>query len=308
LIANPLPSWKQSTTSDAIIEFVRQVTDVGGPNFVRPQDRVAVFDNDGTLWCEKPMPIQADYLLRRLGEMVEADPSLAGHQPWKAVAEHNYAWLTGAITKHYHGDDEDLRQMAAGISQADSGGTIQDFEDEVASFLQTAQHPTAGRPYLECAYQPMIELLHYLDAHGFTCYIASGGGRDFMRPITEQVYGIPPERVIGSTVALTYDPERRSVVRTAELDIFDDGPEKVVRIWSRVGKRPIFACGNSNGDIEMLEFVSGSQPALDLLILHDDSQHEFNYVAGAEKAVDKATRQGWTIVSMKNDWETVFPT
>jgi hypothetical protein len=154
----------------------------------------------------------------------------------------------------------------------------------------------------------MIELLHYLDAHGFTCYIASGGGRDFMRPITEQVYGIPPERVIGSTVALTYDPERRSVVRTAELDIFDDGPEKVVRIWSRVGKRPIFACGNSNGDIEMLEFVSGSQPALDLLILHDDSQHEFNYVAGAEKAVDKATRQGWTIVSMKNDWETVFPT
>jgi phosphoserine phosphatase len=252
------------------------------------------------------MPVQAEFLLRQVGEMVKENPTLSAKQPWKAVSEQNYAWLSGAITKHYHGDDADLQQMAAGLLQVYSGATIEEFESAVAVFMEQGHNPTSGRPYLECAYRPMVELLHFLEKNGFQCYIASGGGRDFMRPITQQIYGLPPERVIGSTVALEYDNGRRAIIRKAELDIFDDGPEKALRVWSRVGRRPILACGNSNGDIEMLEYTAGSQPALDLLILHDDSQHEFNYVAGAERAVDRATRQGWTIVSMKNDWQTVF--
>src|SRR5262249_9198588 len=191
-----------------ILGFVRQVTDASSPSFVPPAERLAVFDHDGTLWCEKPMPIQADFLLRRIGEMAKQDPSLRDRQPWKAVGEKGYGWLSDAMTRHYHGDDSDLHVMAAGLLQAYGGITIEEFQATAGAFLRGARHPTLGRPYLACAYRPMVELLRYLEGAGFSTYIASGGGLDFMRTISDEVYGIPPERVIGSSVALAYRDDR----------------------------------------------------------------------------------------------------
>lgn len=305
----PLASWNDRSAKEAILRFVAQVTDASSATFVPPEARVAVFDNDGTLWCEKPMPIQADFLFRRIGEMAEQDPSLRTRQPWKAVVEKDHAWLGGAITKHYQGDDSDLHEMAGGLLQAYGGITIEAFEAVAGEFLRNAQHPTLGHPYLACAYTPMVELLRYLEAAGFTNFIASGGGRDFMRPITQEVYGIPADRVIGSAVTLEYqeDGNTGNVVRKPELDIFDDGPVKPVRIWSRVGRRPIFAAGNSNGDIEMLTFANHPMHlSLSLLLNHDDAEREFAYQAGAERSLEVASQRGWTVVSMKDDFGTVF--
>lgn len=183
-----------------------------------------------------------------------------------------------------------------------------EYEAEVTEFLRTARHPTLGRPYRGCAYLPMVELLQFLEQNDFTTYIASGGDRDFMRPATMELYGVPRERVIGSSFALEYREDERggSVMYKSQLDFFDDGPEKPVRIWSRIGRRPILAAGNSNGDAEMLQFAGGgSHPALRLL-LHDDAGREFDYTAGAERSLERAKAQGWTMVSIKNDWATVF--
>jgi phosphoserine phosphatase len=199
--------------------------------------------------------------------------------------------------------------MAAGLLSAYEGSTIEEFESTAAAFLHSARHPSLGRPYLDCTYQPMVELLRYLAGHGFTSYIATGGGRDFMRPVTQELYGIPPDRVIGSSVALEYREAdgAAQIVHTAKLDIFDDGPAKPVRIWSRIGRRPVLAAGNANGDLPMLQFASHpSGSSLRLLVLHDDPHREFDYVACAERALDRAREQGWTVVSVKNDWATVF--
>ncbi len=306
----PLPSWNDTATRSAIVDFVERATIEGGPDHIPASERIATFDNDGTLWCEKPLPIQADFLFRRLAVMAVSDPSLASRQPWKAVVEQEYDWLGEAITKHYGGDDSELKVIAGGLLQAYAGSTIEDFEAEVASFLSEARHPTLDRPYLQCAYQPMIELLHYLDANGFACFVASGGSRDFMRPVTEGLYGIPPARVIGSTVALEYRGDGHgsgTIVHKPEVELFDDGPAKPVRIWSRTGRRPVLAGGNANGDIEMLEFAGGaSRAALRLLVLHDDAEREFDYIAGMERALSEASQHGWTVVSMKNDWARVF--
>jgi phosphoglycolate phosphatase-like HAD superfamily hydrolase len=288
---------------------VTRITAEDSADYVPPEARVAVFDNDGTLWCEKPMYIQLDFILRRLAVMAEEDASLRGHQPWKAVYEKDYAWLAGVVTKHYQGDDSDLRVLGGGVLKAHEGITIEAFEAAAEAFLFHERHPTLGRSYLECGYQPMIELLRYLETNGFTNYIASGGGRDFMRPISQKMYGIPRERVIGSTVSLAYedDADGGNVIRKAELDILDDGAVKPVRIWSRIGRRPILAAGNSNGDIEMLRYAGGpSRPALRLLLLHDDAEREFAYVAGAERSLSLALELGWTVASIKNDWKRVF--
>jgi len=175
----------------------------------------------------------------------------------------------------------------------------------VEAFFAEAKHPTLGRSYASCGYRPMVELLRYLEANGFTNYIVSGGGRDFMRPVTGALYGIPPERVVGSSVGLIY--RETGLFTTAQPEFLDDGPMKPVRLWSRIGRRPILAAGNSNGDIEMLEFTGApASPSLRLLVLHDDDDREFDYTAGAEKALDQAARDDWTVVSMKNDWATVF--
>jgi phosphoserine phosphatase len=276
---------------------------------VPAEERVAVFDNDGTLWCEKPMPIQADFILRRLFEMADADVALRDRQPWKAAYERDYGWLGKVIDEHYAGDDTNVRTLLGGVLAAYAGMSVDDFEARADAFLRTAQHPTLGRGYLECAYAPMVELLGYLEENGFSNYIASGGGRDFMRPISLEVYGIPRDRVIGSASALEYTSDERggTITHKAEADYLDDGPQKPIRIWSRTGRRPLLAAGNSNGDIPMLDFTQHpDRPFLRLLILHDDAEREFDYTSGAEQALEKAQTSGWTVASVKDDWATVF--
>jgi phosphoserine phosphatase len=270
---------------------------------------MAVFDNDGTLWCEKPMPIQLDFILRRLAQMAQEQPALRDRQPWKAAFERDYAWLGAVIAEHYAGDDTRVRTLAGGVLAAFDGITVEEFEATSDQFLRGATHPTLGRAYLQCAYSPMVELLRYLAANGFSNYIASGGGRDFMRPVTQEMYGVPRERVIGSSTTFAYTANARGGVLThkPEADYLDDGPEKPVRIWSRTGRRPLVAGGNSNGDVPMLEFTYRSdRPTLRLLLLHDDAQREFAYTSGAEEALARADADGWTVVSMKNDWTEIF--
>jgi phosphoserine phosphatase len=305
-MSETLRSWNDGSAKDAIVAFVEQTVAA-----VPLEERLAVFDNDGTLWCEKPMPIQADFILRRLFEMAEADPDLRERQPWKAAYERDYAWLGRVLAEHYAGDDTNVRTLLGGVLAAYAGISVDDFEAKSDAFLHTAQHPTLGRGYLECAYVPMLELLAYLEANGFSNYIASGGGRDFMRPISQEVYGIPRERVIGSATALEYlsDGNGGTITHKPEADYLDDGPQKPIRIWSRTGRRPLLAAGNSNGDIAMLEFTRhDDRPFLPLLLLHDDAAREFDYTAGAEQALEQAeATDAWTVVSMKRDWGAVFP-
>ena len=308
-MAGALRTWRDTDSRRAIVDFVERVTTAGGPDFVAPADRIAVFDNDGTLWCEKPMPIELGFLLRRFAEMAEQDEGLRTRQPWRAAHERDFAWLGEAMTKHYHGDDSDVRTLMAAILQAFADHDVERYCAAAEAYLRGGAHPTLERGLLQCAYAPMIELLDYLAANGFTNYIASGGDRDFMRPITEAVYGLPSERVIGSSNALRWiDDEDGGTVRyQASPDVFDDGPVKPVRIWSRIGRRPIIAGGNSNGDIPMLRYAGGpSRPALRLLVLHDDDDREFAYTGGAEEALERAGKEGWTVASVKDDWATVF--
>jgi phosphoserine phosphatase len=308
MVNEVLGSWRDGKTKDALLSFVRSVSE-DGPNFVPPEERVATFDNDGTLWCEKPMPIQLDFILRRLYAMAEADPELREQQPWKGAHERDYGWLGAVVAEHYAGDDTNVKVLLAGVLAAFAGMSVEDFEAQSGEFLRSAEHPTLGRVYVQCAYAPMVELLGYLAVNGFTNYIASGGGRDFMRPISQEVYGIPRERVIGSSAALSYTSDDRggTITHTAEPEYLDDGPEKPIRIWSRTGRRPLLAAGNSNGDVPMLDFAQhGDKPSMRLLVLHDDADREFDYTTGAEHALEKARADGWTIVSIAGDWDTVF--
>jgi phosphoserine phosphatase len=308
-MTDALSTWRDGATKDAILSYVEQTCSDGSAAWVPVEERVAVFDNDGTLWCEKPMPIQLDFILRRLVEMAEADPTLRDRQPWKAAHERDYGWLAKVMADHYAGDDTNLPLLAGGILAAFANISVERFEAQSEAFLRDARHPTLDRGYLDCAYAPMVELLSYLRANGFTNYIASGGGRDFMRPISDEVYGIPREGVIGSAVALAYAPDDQggSIVRQLAADYLDDGPEKPVHIWTRTGRRPVLAAGNSNGDIEMLDFTQHQdKPSLRLLVLHDDAEREFDYVSGSERALDRAAAGGWTVVSIKDDWATVF--
>ena len=295
-----LDSWPAGPAKATIGDFVDRVT-----REVPPADRVAVFDNDGTLWCEKPAYIQLDFLTRRLAQQATDDPSLQDSAPYRAAASDDLRWFGDAVTKHYRGDDADLKVLATAILSAYTGLTVEEHAARVRAFFTTAEHPTLRRPYTTCGYAPMTELLRHLEQHRFTTYIVSGGGRDFMRPITEAMYGIPPERVIGSSVGLDFvDGDLKT---TAALEFLDDGPLKPVRIWGRTGRRPIFAAGNSDGDIEMLQFPdAGPLPSLSLLVRHDDADREFDYTAGAERALGQADSQGWTVVSMRRDWARVF--
>jgi phosphoserine phosphatase len=304
-----LSGWRDGPSKQAVLDFVARVTGADGSTPIPVEDRVAVFDNDGTLWTEMPMPIQLDFILRRLVEMAKADPALRDRQPWKAAYTKEYGWFGEVMAQHYAGDDSQLPALAGGILAAFQGLSVEDFEARADAFLRSARHPTLGRGYLACAYAPMVELLDYLAANGFSNYIASGGGRDFMRPISQEVYGIPRERVIGSSAELDYKPDERggTITHKAAPEYLDDGPQKPIRIWSRTGRRPILAGGNSNGDIPMLQFAQhADKPTLRLLILHDDAEREFAYTSGAEKALDQARTDGWTVVSVKDDWDTVF--
>jgi phosphoserine phosphatase len=304
-----LSLWNESASKRAIVSFVNRVTTPGTPEFVPQPARVAVFDNDGTLWCEKPMPIELDFILRRLEEMGREDPTLRFTQPWKAAYSHDHAWLAGALVKHYQGDDSDVKMLIAGMLQAFRGMNVETYTAQASEFLRGHANPELNLPYLETAYAPMLDLLRYLERHGFTNYIASGGDRDFMRPVSYELYGIPEERIIGSANALRYEADSTGsrVVYRAQPDVLDDGPMKPVRIWSRIGRRPIFAAGNSNGDIPMLEFVEhAARPSLSIVVNHDDDARDVCYTAGAETLMVTAFRKGWTVVSVAEDWRHVF--
>ncbi len=308
-MTDPLSTWNPGAAKDAILDYVARTCAKDSAEAVPEVERVAVFDNDGTLWCEKPMPIQLDFILRRLAAMAEADPTLRDRQPWKAAHERDFGWLAQVMDEHYAGDDTNVQTVGAGVVAAFANITVDQFEADADAFLRTTRHPTLERGYLECAYAPMVELLAHLRANGFANYIASGGGRDFMRPISDEVYGIPREAVIGSAVALAYTPDEHggAITRQKAADYLDDGPEKPVHIWTRTGRRPVFAAGNSNGDIEMLDFTQHpDKPSLRLIVLHDDAEREFDYVSGSERALDRAASRGWTVVSMKRDWAEVF--
>lgn len=303
--SQPLQSWNDTATKQAIIEFVETAV-----HEVPPGERVVVFDNDGTLWCEKPMQVELGFILERLAAMAEEEAPLRQQQPWKAAYERDYAWLGDAVTRHYAGDESRVKVLLGAIFRAFADMTVEEYEAAASNYLRTARHPTLGRAFPECRYVPMVELLQYLEANGFTNFIASGGDRDFMRTIAQEIYYVPPERVVGSSSALQYreDGQSGSVVYRAEPDVFDDGPAKPVRIWSRTGRRPIGAAGNSNGDIPMLQYSGEpSRRALRMLVLHDDAEREFDYTAGAEQALDRARDEAWTVVSIKDDWSRVFP-
>lgn len=274
-------SWRDGPTKSAIVDFVGRIT-TEGPDYVAPEARIAVFDNDGTLWVEKPALVQLDFLVRRLAEQSAADVSLGRKQPYIAAASGDLAWFSDAVTQHYDGDDSRLQILADGIYSAYQGLTVEQHAEQVQAFFADATHPTLDRVYTSCGYTPMVELLRYLEAHGFTNYIASGGGRDFMRPVTAQMYGIPPERVIGSSVGLDFTGGQ--LVTTSRPEFVNDGPVKAVRIWGRTGRRPIFAAGNSNDDTP-----------------------EFAFTAGAERASDLAAESGWVVASMRDEWVSVFP-
>ena len=304
-----LSSWNDTPTKKAILDFVAKVTDPKNADYVPPEERIATFDNDGTLWSEKPVQIQIAFILKRLAAMAEKDPSLRQQQPWKAAYEKDNAWFGDVVTKHYNGDDSGMKVLMGGVGKAFGEMTVEVFAAQAVDYFKTARHPKYNVSYLEVTFQPMVELLGYLEANSFTTYIVSGGGRDFMRPVTQQLYGIPPERVVGSafTESFQVDDQGAHIMRGSGIDFVDDGPAKAVHIWDRIGRRPIIAGGNANGDIPMLQFAGGQdRPALRLLVNHDDAARETDYTAGAEKAMNLAEVQGWTVVSIKNDWKQVF--
>jgi phosphoglycolate phosphatase-like HAD superfamily hydrolase len=309
-----LPSWNEGVTKDAIFDFLARVTDEGAPEFVPAEERVAVFDNDGTLWCEKPLPIEADFLLERIGEAGGRDPALRARQPWKAVIEKDYRWLRAVVERHLAGDDGDFALMAEGLLQAYAGVSVEEFLASAARFLGTAEHPELNRPYYRCVYLPMVELLDALAAFGFTNYIVTSGGQDFMRPAAPDLYHVPPERVIGGGAqpGLEYldGCSIGQLVRRPELGLLDQshGRDKPGQIWNLTGRRPLVAGGNSDADAPMLHFCARPpRPSLALLLLHDDEEREFAYVTGAEASLARAAAEGWIIASMKDDWKVVFP-
>jgi phosphoglycolate phosphatase-like HAD superfamily hydrolase len=290
-ISAPLPSWRDGRPRTSILDFVRLVTSPGDA-YVPPAERIATFDNDGTLWCERPLYAQADFVFRRFRQMVRDDPALAGIQPYKAVVEGDREWLAD-IYAH-------VPELLKGVTEAFCGITTEAFDAAAGAFFASARHPTLGRPYTETAYRPMLELIRLLEAHDFRVYICSGGGRDFVRAAVEQVYGLSRDRVIGSATTLEY--RDGALFRTAGVEQpIDDGPGKPVHIWARIGRMPLLAGGNADGDIAMLQTAR-----FGLLLRHDDDAREFVYDTGAERALAAAADRGWTVVSMKEDFEQVF--
>ena len=301
---NPLPSWNEGATKQAITDFVARVTRQGGPDFVLPAERIATFDNDGTLWVEHPMYVQLAFTLDRVKAMAPQHPEWKETQPFRAALEGDMKTL-GASGEH---------GMAELVMATHSGMTTEEFQKIVTDWLATAQHPRFKRPYTELSYQPMIELLAYLRANGFKTFIVSGGGVEFMRPWTERVYGVPPEQVVGTSIKTKFQMRdgRPELFRLPEVNFIDDGPGKPVGINEFIGRRPILAFGNSDGDLEMLQWATMSGGArLGLLIHHTDAVREYAYdrdtsFGRLDKALDVAATNHWIVVDMKNDWKRIF--
>ncbi|MFN8496972.1 MAG: haloacid dehalogenase-like hydrolase [Anaerolineae bacterium] len=310
---DPLPSWNETPTKHAILQFIADVTDPAGAAYVPPPARIATFDNDGTLWCEKPYLIEIAFALQRLIARAQADPALRERQPYKALLAGDLSGFAHHLPHHI---SDALRlgaampEMLKLVYQTHVGMSQAVFEREAAAFFAEARHPRFGVPYKEVVYQPMLELVRLLQAQGFKVYVSSAGGMGFMRVVSEELYNIPRENVIGSDVRLKYHmgPHGPELMRVAWVDEpIDDGAGKPVNIELHIGRWPILAFGNANGDIEMLQLAQGSGPRhLCLLLRHDDPQREYAYDTHAEKAHAMAQAAGWRVVSMKDDFRTVF--
>jgi len=307
-----LPSWNDGAAKRAIIDFVAAVTTPDGPAFVPPADRIATFDNDGTLWLEKPMYIQFQHGLRAIAQFGAEHPEVLDRQPFKAVHEQDMGWL-GRVAKDYaNGDPTGLLTLATGMAEAFGGTTVQEFEADAATFLSDNHDARFKVPYKDLVYAPMVELVRFLQDSDFQVFLTSGGGRDFMRAVSAELYGIPPSMTIGSSIATEYAEDAQGVaqvMRTKEIELpIDDGPGKPLHIHRAIGRRPIMAAGNSDGDIHMLKYAAGHEgPTLSLLVHHDDAEREYAYDDGSEKALQVAATADWIIVSMKDDWKSVFP-
>ena len=299
-----LPSWNDSAAKSAILDLVARVTKQGSAEFVPPAGRIATFDNDGTLWCEQPLQIQFFFAFDRVKQLSSKDPTMSERQPFKAVLENDYGTLFGL-------GKQALFELAFATH---AGMTDEDFEQAASGWLATARHPKFGRLFKECTYRPQVELLAYLRDNGFKTYIVSAGGVDFMRAFVEDAYGVPREQVIGSSVKLRFDAggDRVSLSKLSELNIFNDRETKPLSIGLHIGRRPLLAFGNSDGDLAMLRYArSGPGPRLALLLRHDDAEREAAYdrefrLSPLSEALDKAQDYGITVVSMKRDWKVVF--
>jgi phosphoglycolate phosphatase-like HAD superfamily hydrolase len=310
-IPERLSLWNDTPVRQAILDFVDRITAPGSPDFVPPTERIATFDNDGTLWLEKPLYIQLQHGLHIIGKMAAEKPEVRDRQPFKAVYEKDMAWLGKVAQDFARGDPSGVFTIGSGLLEAFDGKTVEAFEADVLAFLSNAQDARFKMPYKQLIYQPMVELVHTLQENGFQVYITTGGGRDFVRAVCEDIYNIPRSMTIGSSVTFQYAEDAQGiaqVLRTKEFEQpIDDGPGKPVHIHRATGRRPIMAAGNSNGDIAMLKYAVGHPGlTLGLLVHHDDREREYAYDEGAEKALQLASQEGWIVVSMKDDWKTVF--
>ncbi len=303
-IAQPLASWNDGPAKQAIVRFVTEVSTPGAPAFVATSERIAVFDNDGTLWAEQPLPCQFMFVLDRVRAIAPQHPEWKSNEPFKSI-------LAGDVKAALGGGD---RAVAELLAATHAGMTTEEFEAQVKHWFATARHPRVNRPYTDLVYEPMVELLAYLRENGFKTYIVSGGGIEFMRPWTERVYGIPPEQVIGSQGKLAFEMRAGTpvLVKLPQVDLVDDKAGKPIAIQKHIGRRPILAIGNSDGDLEMLQWTTaGHGPHFAALIHHTDAEREWAYdrnasVGALDKALDAAREKGWTIVDMRRDWKKVF--
>ncbi|MBK0402508.1 haloacid dehalogenase-like hydrolase [Adhaeribacter sp. BT258] len=303
--ADALPSWKDGEAKERILNFVKNAADSASKNYIPPAERIAVFDNDGTLWNEAPMLFQVSFMFDRIKSLAAQNPDWKTQQPYKAVLENDHE----AMKKFTHQDFGKL--MAA----SHAGISPEEFKAAATQWFDTAQHPVYKRPYLKCVYQPQLELLNYLRENGFKNFIVSGGGVDFMRAFAEKTYGIPPEQIIGSSAKTTMESKdgKPALMKTPELQSFDDRAEKVSNINLHIGRRPVLACGNSDGDLNMLQYTAaGTGPNLEIYIHHDDAEREMAYekhplMGELKEGLVEAKAKNWIIVSMKNDWKKVFP-
>ncbi|MDW7693551.1 HAD family hydrolase [Flammeovirgaceae bacterium SG7u.111] len=302
---DPLPSWNDGEAKAAIVDFVEKVTDSNNPSFVDAKDRVATFDNDGNLWSEQPMYFQLLFVIDRVKELAPEHPEWAEKQPFKAVLEND---METVAKSGEHGLLELMMATHAGM-------TTEEFAQTVKNWLETATHPRFKRPYTELVYQPMLELLYYLSANEFKTFIVSGGGVDFMRVWVEEVYGIPNDQVVGSSIKTEFvmDENGARIMRLPEIDFIDDKAGKPVGIHKFIGRRPIFASGNSDGDLQMLQWTdAGEGASFKLYLHHTDSVREWAYdreshIGRLDKGLDEAGEKGWTVIDMQEDWKLVYP-
>lgn len=302
---DPLPSWNDTSTKKEIVAFVETVTDKSHPNFIPISERIATFDNDGNLWSEQPAYFQLFFAIDRVKAMAENHPEWASKQPFKAVLENDMEELA---KQGEHG----LLQL---VMATHAGNTTKEFETDVKQWIKTAIHPTKKVSYDKLVYQPMLELLHYLRANDFKTYVVSGGGVDFMRAFVTEIYGIPEEQIIGSRIKTAYDYNDGNPVikRLPELDFIDDKEGKPLNIQKIIGKKPVFASGNSDGDLQMMQWTaSNSYTSFMLYLHHTDAEREWAYdreshIGKLDKGLDQAIKDGWTVIDMKKDWKVIYP-